>query len=88
LCVFQENPTVNYIQVSPETYARLTDLEKEVNILNEKLTDAQLEINNKDTLVKQHAKVAEEAVSGTLKIKMVKGYLKVKKKRKHPNMLF
>jgi hypothetical protein len=71
LYIFQENPTVNYIQVSPETYARLTDLEKEVNVLNEKLTTAQSETNNKDTLVKQHAKVAEEAVSGTLKKNMV-----------------
>ncbi|KAJ4787269.1 filament-like protein (DUF869) [Rhynchospora pubera] len=72
-----ENPTINYIQVSPETYARLNDLEKEVNVLNEKLTTAQSEINNKDTLVKQHAKVAEEAISGWEKAEAEASALKI-----------
>lgn len=59
------------MQISPETYAHLTEseekvkvLEENVKILNEKLSAAQSEITTKDALVKQHAKVAEEAVSG------------------------
>ncbi|XP_071722727.1 filament-like plant protein 6 [Rutidosis leptorrhynchoides] len=36
----------------------------EVKCLKEKLVSAELEINNKDILIKQHAKVAEDAVSG------------------------
>lgn len=39
-------------------------LEEEVNELNEKLSEAHSEITTKENLVKQHAKVAEEAVSG------------------------
>lgn len=39
-------------------------LEDEVKELNEKLSEAHLEMINKENLVKQHAKVAEEAVSG------------------------
>ncbi|KAL9225686.1 hypothetical protein vseg_001580 [Gypsophila vaccaria] len=38
--------------------------EEEINELNEKLTAANSEITAKEELVKQHAKVAEEAVSG------------------------
>lgn len=63
------------MQISPETYAHLTEseekvkkLEENVKVLNEKLSAAQSEITTKDALVKQHAKVAEEAVSGTHKI--------------------
>jgi len=41
-------------------------LEEEINELNEKLTSANSEINTKEELVKQHAKVAEEAVSGMI----------------------
>ncbi|XP_073008806.1 filament-like plant protein 4 [Typha latifolia] len=61
----QENTkVVNYVQISPETYAHFTDLEEEVKVLNEKLATAQSEMTTKENLVKQHAKVAEEAVSG------------------------
>lgn len=35
-----------------------------MTILNEKLSSAQSEMTTKENLVKQHAKVAEEAVSG------------------------
>lgn len=42
----------------------LGELEDEVKSLNEKLSSALSEISTKDTLVKQHAKVAEDAVSG------------------------
>jgi hypothetical protein len=59
------------VQISPETYAHLTEseekvkgLEENVKVLNEQLSAAQSEITTKDALVKQHAKVAEEAVSG------------------------
>ncbi|XP_062099235.1 filament-like plant protein 4 [Humulus lupulus] len=68
----------NYVQISVDQYSHLTGLEDQVKTyeeqvktlddqiteLNEKLTAAQTEMTNKDNLVKQHAKVAEEAVSG------------------------
>ncbi|XP_020093778.1 filament-like plant protein 4 [Ananas comosus] len=68
----QENSkTVSHVQISPETYAYFTDLEEQVKILNEKvgvlnekLSAAESEMTTKETHVKQHAKVAEEAVSG------------------------
>nr|GLL18132.1 filament-like plant protein 4 [Ipomoea trifida] len=67
-----------YVQISVESYSHLTGLEdqvksyeeqvkvleEEVKDLNEKLSAAEDEMTNKDNLVKQHAKVAEEAVSG------------------------
>ncbi|KAK4434607.1 Filament-like plant protein 4 [Sesamum alatum] len=67
-----------YVQISVESYTRLTGLEDqvksyeeqvqtledEVKELNEKLSEAHSEITNKENLVKQHAKVAEEAISG------------------------
>ncbi|XP_043709359.1 filament-like plant protein 4 isoform X2 [Telopea speciosissima] len=67
-----------YVQISMESYAQFTGLEEQVKVLedqvkvsedevltlNEKLTSAQSEMTTKDNLVKQHAKVAEEAVSG------------------------
>ncbi|XP_038977082.1 filament-like plant protein 4 isoform X2 [Phoenix dactylifera] len=56
--------SVNYVQVSLEKYAHLTELEDQVTILNEKLSSAQSEMTTKENLVKQHAKVAEDAVSG------------------------
>lgn len=59
------------MQISPERYSHLTESEEQVKILNakikvmnEKVFAAQSEMNTKDALVKQHAKVAEEAVSG------------------------
>ncbi|OIT36772.1 PREDICTED: filament-like plant protein 4 [Nicotiana attenuata] len=43
---------------------QVKNLEDENKDLNEKLSAAQTEMTNKENLVKQHAKVAEEAVSG------------------------
>ncbi|KAL3639083.1 hypothetical protein CASFOL_016990 [Castilleja foliolosa] len=43
---------------------QVQSLEDEVKDLNEKLSEANTEMTNKEILVKQHAKVAEEAVSG------------------------
>ncbi|XP_010271408.1 PREDICTED: filament-like plant protein 4 [Nelumbo nucifera] len=68
----QDNPKkVNYVQLPVESYNHLTGLENQVKvmegqikILNENLSSAQSEMTTKDNLVKQHAKVAEEAVSG------------------------
>ncbi|KAA8528731.1 hypothetical protein F0562_036086 [Nyssa sinensis] len=68
----------NYVQISVESYTHLTGLEDqvktyedqmktyedEVKELNEKLSAAHSDMNTKESLVKQHAKVAEEAVSG------------------------
>ncbi|XP_027330782.1 filament-like plant protein 4 isoform X3 [Abrus precatorius] len=68
----------SYVQISVESYSHLTGLEDQVKAyeekvqtledeikeLNEKLSAANSEINTKESLVKQHAKVAEEAVSG------------------------
>ncbi|KAJ7957852.1 Filament-like plant protein 4 [Quillaja saponaria] len=67
-----------YVQISVESYSHLTGLEDQVKIyeeqvqtqqdqvkeLNEKLSAAQSEMTTKEDLVKQHAKVAEDAVSG------------------------
>ncbi|KAM3304566.1 filament-like plant protein 4 [Capsicum chacoense] len=74
----QEIKKPKYVQISVESYSHLTGLEDqvksleeqvsgledEVKDLNEKLAAAQSEMTNKENLVKQHAKVAEEAVSG------------------------
>ncbi|GLU04558.1 hypothetical protein SLE2022_216960 [Rubroshorea leprosula] len=61
----------NYVQISVESYSHLNSLEDQVQTLedqikdlNEKLSTAHSEITTKDNLVKQHTKVAEEAVSG------------------------
>lgn len=68
----------SYVQISVESYSHLTGLEDQVKMrdeqiqtlegeikeLNEKLSAAHSEMTTKDNLVKQHAKVAEEAVSG------------------------
>ncbi|XVE56139.1 hypothetical protein DITRI_Ditri03aG0213900 [Diplodiscus trichospermus] len=67
-----------YVQISVESYSHLTGLENQVKTfeeqvqmledeikdLNEKLSAANSEISTKEDLVKQHNKVAEEAVSG------------------------
>jgi TolA-binding protein len=67
----QDQKVPKYVQISPERYSNLIELEEQIEILNakikvlnEKVSAAQSEMNNKDALVKQHAKVAEEAVSG------------------------
>uniref|UniRef100_A0A2N9EDR9 Filament-like plant protein 4 n=1 Tax=Fagus sylvatica TaxID=28930 RepID=A0A2N9EDR9_FAGSY len=68
----------NYVQISVESYTHLSSLEDQVKTyeeqvqgledeikeLNEKLSGANSEMTTKENLVKQHAKVAEEAVSG------------------------
>ncbi|KAL5231049.1 hypothetical protein ABZP36_029825 [Zizania latifolia] len=67
----QDEQVPKFVQISPERYTNLTESEEQVkllcdkvNSLNEKLSAAQSDITAKDSLVKQHAKVAEEAVSG------------------------
>ncbi|KAE9600141.1 hypothetical protein Lal_00045359 [Lupinus albus] len=60
---YEEN--VQTYEEKVQTYEeKVQELEDEISELNEKLSAANLEINTKETLVKQHAKVAEEAVSG------------------------
>lgn len=68
----------SHVQISFETYSNLTaseekvrtceekfqSLEEEIEELNEKLSAANSEITTKENMVKQHTKVAEEAVSG------------------------
>lgn len=44
---------------------KVLTLEDEIKELNDKLSAANSEMTTKEDLVKQHAKVAEEAVSGT-----------------------
>ncbi|CAI9757980.1 unnamed protein product [Fraxinus pennsylvanica] len=72
------NKKPKYVQISMESYTHLSGLEEEVKsyqekmknleeevmVLNEKLSAAHSEMTNKENLVKQHSKVAEEAVSG------------------------
>ncbi|KAJ6819141.1 filament-like plant protein 4 [Iris pallida] len=59
-----ETKTGNYVQISVETYDHLIKLEEKVKVLNEKLASSQSEITAKDDIVKQHAKVAEDAIAG------------------------
>lgn len=78
---FQENYNkANYVQISLDSYTLMTGFEAQVNTLegqvnilddqikdlNKKLSEAHSEITAKGSLVEQHAKIAEEAVSGTL----------------------
>jgi len=44
---------------------RLQQSEEKIKYISEQLANALADITAKDNLVKQHAKVAEEAVSGT-----------------------
>ncbi|XP_062205395.1 filament-like plant protein 4 [Phragmites australis] len=67
----QDEKVPKFVHISSERYAHLTKSEEQVgtlnekiNVLNEKVSATQSEIATKDGLVKQHAKVAEEAVSG------------------------
>eukprot|EP00261_Vitis_vinifera_P033879 XP_019075122.1 PREDICTED: filament-like plant protein 4 [Vitis vinifera] len=69
---------VNYVQISLDSYTHMTGFEAQVNTLegqvkiledqvkdlNKKLSEAHSEITMQESLVEQHAKVAEEAVSG------------------------
>ncbi|KAA8519897.1 hypothetical protein F0562_014193 [Nyssa sinensis] len=58
----------NYVQISMDQVKTYEDqvktYEDEVKELNEKLSAAHSDMNTKESLVKQHARVAEEAVSG------------------------
>ncbi|KAK1576405.1 hypothetical protein Q3G72_013516 [Acer saccharum] len=70
--------TINYVQISLDSYAHLCGLEVQVKTLKDqvkllegeethlkgKLSAALSEINSKDNLVQQHAKVAEDSVLG------------------------
>ncbi|EPS68737.1 hypothetical protein M569_06029, partial [Genlisea aurea] len=74
----KEGKKPKYVQISMASYTHLNGLEdqvksyeeqvqgleEEIRELNEKLCEANSEIKNKEDLVKQHTKVAEEAVSG------------------------
>ncbi|XP_058777805.1 filament-like plant protein 4 isoform X2 [Vicia villosa] len=61
----QENcANKNYVQIPMDSYTCMTGLEDQVKDLESKLSAAYSELDNKENLVKQHAKVAEEAVSG------------------------
>lgn len=68
----QDNCTnKNYVQISMESYTRMSGLEDQVVNMENQIKDleanlsaAYSELDNKESLVKQHAKVAEEAVSG------------------------
>jgi hypothetical protein len=55
---------------------RLRQSEEKVKYISEQLANALADITAKDNLVKQHAKVAEEAVSGT-HMKINKTYLQL-----------
>ncbi|GAB4852505.1 hypothetical protein Ancab_016719 [Ancistrocladus abbreviatus] len=59
-----ENQVKTYEEQVKAYEEQVSTLEEQINELNEKLSAADLEMTNKDELVKQHAKVAEEAVSG------------------------
>lgn len=65
-CFQDDFKKINYVKISAESYVHLTELECEVKTLSEKLSSAQSEMVTKDNLVKQHAKVAEEAVTGLI----------------------
>ncbi|CAG7886190.1 unnamed protein product [Brassica rapa] len=61
----------NYVQIPMDSYTHLSRMEdqvkqfeSQVKDLSEKLITAQSELNTKECLILQHAKVAEEAVSG------------------------
>lgn len=49
-----------------ELEGQVKSLEDQVKALEGRLSEAYSELNNKDNLVKQHAKVAEDAVSGNI----------------------
>lgn len=80
LCKQGSSKKPNYVQISVESYSHLTGLEDQVKTyeekvqkledemqeMNEKLSAANSEIETKEGMVKQHAKVAEEAVSGIM----------------------
>ncbi|CAA7035741.1 unnamed protein product [Microthlaspi erraticum] len=61
----------NYVQITMDSYTHMSKMEDQVKLfesevkdLQEKLSLAHSEIKTKESLILQHAKVAEEAVSG------------------------
>lgn len=58
------NKEPTYVQLSQDRYAHLSEIENQLKQLTEQLSTAQSELSTKDALIKQHTKVAEEAVSG------------------------
>lgn len=76
----EKSKSVNYVQISLDSYTHLSGLEEQVKTLKEqlrqledgetrlkeKLSTALSEINSKENLIKQHAKVAEDAVAGMI----------------------
>lgn len=56
--------TINHNIQSPEVTSKAASDDESVKSLSEKLSEALVNIREKEDLVKQHAKVAEEAVSG------------------------
>ena len=60
----------NHSTQSPEVNSKVVSLNEEVNdtvkSLTEKLSAALVNVGAKEDLVKQHAKVAEEAVAGII----------------------
>lgn len=59
-----ENQLRTYEEQVKSYEVQFQTLEDQISELNEKLSEAQTENTTKESLVKQHAKVAEEAVSG------------------------
>lgn len=83
----QENgKKASYIQISFDQYShfnalkdqvhnyeqQVSNLEDQIKDLDSKLSTANADVTAKELLVKQHSKVAEEAVSGNIIIKVNK----------------
>lgn len=60
----QQQPDRNRMQAVDEARGQWLQSEERAKILAEKLSTALADMTSKDNLVKQHVKVAEEAVSG------------------------
>lgn len=64
------SPNIDAQLQSPEVTSKTSVEDEEVNdsvkILTERLSAALVNVSAKDDLVKQHSKVAEEAVAGSL----------------------
>lgn len=70
-CFFVVQTLSNHIIQSPEVTskdAQNDELNDGAKTISDKLSEALLNIREKEDLVKQHAKVAEEAVSGIVSV--------------------
>lgn len=65
-----QSPKVS-LEVETETETENEDLKDSIKTLTEKLSAALANVSAKDDLVKQHVKVAEEAVAGMIEIFLV-----------------